>query len=104
MDRQSGPMPIESSPPIMQGLQHIATEGGLFVVNMILKEASMSRYPPDGQYKKRSWCCCHRWFRYCSLKNVSECAIAKARQAPFVDLYRGAVQIDEGTTIPADTL
>ena len=29
--------------------------GGLFVVNMILKEASMSRYPGWGQYKKRSW-------------------------------------------------
>src|SRR5215469_12439097 len=28
---------------------------GLFVVNMILKEASMSRYPLWGQYKKRSW-------------------------------------------------
>lgn len=26
MDRQSGPVPIESSPPIKQGLQHIATE------------------------------------------------------------------------------
>ena len=34
----------------------------------------------------------------------SECAIARARQAPFVDLYRGAFQIDDGTTIPADTL
>jgi protein-S-isoprenylcysteine O-methyltransferase Ste14 len=29
--------------------------GGLFVVNMILKEARMSRYPGWGQYKKRSW-------------------------------------------------
>ena len=29
--------------------------GGLFAVNMILKEASMSRYPEWGQYKKRSW-------------------------------------------------
>ena len=28
--------------------------GGLFVVNMNLKEASMSRYPGWGQYKKRS--------------------------------------------------
>ena len=26
MDRQSGPVQMESSPPIMQGLQHIATE------------------------------------------------------------------------------
>ena len=29
--------------------------GGLFAVNMILKEARMSRYPGWGQYKKRSW-------------------------------------------------
>ena len=29
--------------------------GGLFVVNMILKEASMSRYPDWAEYKKRSW-------------------------------------------------
>jgi len=29
--------------------------GGLFAVNMILKEASMSRYPEWAQYKKRSW-------------------------------------------------
>ena len=29
--------------------------GGLFVVNMILKEASMSRYPEWEQYKRRSW-------------------------------------------------
>jgi protein-S-isoprenylcysteine O-methyltransferase Ste14 len=29
--------------------------GGLFAVNMTLKEASMSRYPEWAQYKKRSW-------------------------------------------------
>jgi hypothetical protein len=29
--------------------------GGLFVVNMILKEASMSRYAEWSEYKKRSW-------------------------------------------------
>jgi protein-S-isoprenylcysteine O-methyltransferase Ste14 len=29
--------------------------GGLFAVNMILKEASMSRYPEWEQYKRRSW-------------------------------------------------
>jgi protein-S-isoprenylcysteine O-methyltransferase Ste14 len=28
---------------------------GLFVVNMTLKEASMSRYPEWAEYKKRSW-------------------------------------------------
>jgi len=28
----------------------------------------------------------------------------RARQALFVDLYRGAVQIDDGTTIPSDIL
>lgn len=29
--------------------------GGLFAVNMVLKEASMSRYPAWADYKKRSW-------------------------------------------------
>ncbi|TXH87787.1 MAG: DUF1295 domain-containing protein [Rhodoferax sp.] len=29
--------------------------GGLFAVNMVLKEASMSRYPGWTAYKKRSW-------------------------------------------------
>ena len=29
--------------------------GGLFAVNMTLKEASMSRYPEWAEYKKRSW-------------------------------------------------
>jgi len=29
--------------------------GGLFAVNMTLKEASMSRYPEWVEYKKRSW-------------------------------------------------
>jgi protein-S-isoprenylcysteine O-methyltransferase Ste14 len=29
--------------------------GGLFAVNMTLKEASLSRYPEWAQYKKRSW-------------------------------------------------
>ena len=29
--------------------------GGVFAVNMTLKEARMSRYPGWGQYKKRSW-------------------------------------------------
>jgi protein-S-isoprenylcysteine O-methyltransferase Ste14 len=29
--------------------------GGLFVVNMTLKEASMSRYPEWAEYKKHSW-------------------------------------------------
>jgi hypothetical protein len=29
--------------------------GGLFAVNMTLKEASMSRYPEWTEYKKRSW-------------------------------------------------
>jgi len=29
--------------------------GGLFTVNMVMKEASMSRYPEWAAYKKRSW-------------------------------------------------
>jgi protein-S-isoprenylcysteine O-methyltransferase Ste14 len=29
--------------------------GGLFAVNMTLKDASMSRYPGWTEYKKRSW-------------------------------------------------
>jgi protein-S-isoprenylcysteine O-methyltransferase Ste14 len=29
--------------------------GGLFAVNMIFKEESLSRYPEWDQYKKRSW-------------------------------------------------
>ena len=29
--------------------------GGLFAVNMTLKEASMSRYPEWAEYKRRSW-------------------------------------------------
>jgi len=29
--------------------------GGLFAVNMVLKEASMSRYPEWADYRKRSW-------------------------------------------------
>ena len=29
--------------------------GCLFAVNMVLKEASMSRYPEWAAYKKRSW-------------------------------------------------
>jgi hypothetical protein len=28
----------------------------LFAVNMILKEASMSRYPDWVEYKRHSWC------------------------------------------------
>jgi hypothetical protein len=29
--------------------------GGLFAVNMRLKEASLSRYPGWAEYKQRSW-------------------------------------------------
>ena len=29
--------------------------GGMFVVNMTLKETSMSRYPEWAEYKRRSW-------------------------------------------------
>ena len=35
---------------------------------------------------------------------IFACASARARQALFVDLYPGAVQIDGGTTIPGDIL
>jgi len=51
-------MQMESNPPITQSLQHFAPEPPAWaksVVNMILKEASMSRYPGWQQYKKRSW-------------------------------------------------
>jgi hypothetical protein len=29
--------------------------GGMFAVNMTLKETSMSRYPEWAEYKRRSW-------------------------------------------------